>query len=372
MPTLRLTSLPSSVCVVAIFAIVSFAVWDASTADDAAPAKAKPAPASEAAASEAAEPVNARPVVTKLDNPSGVAVHPKNGQVFVASHLGVYRYVPKDHKAYVEIAGYPTDVYGKGPKYNVGPLGVAFLDDDHLVVGDGSRPDGDELVRIYKVPRQASEKTQNEGDAVHTLGPIKAGENSAKGEGNFYGVAVGAGKIFVTCNGDDTKGWIASAKTGGEKPGELTTAIATKEATNVDAPVAITFNPEGNELVVGQMGEMNVPGDSLLTFYDPESGKLKKSLKTGLSDIAGLAYSPITKSLYAVDFSWAEPDKAGLFRLTVEGDSVKAEKIIALDKPTALAFNKRGRLYITVFGKGGHHEAETERTGALLAIKPGL
>ncbi len=49
---------------------------------------------------------------------------------------------------------------------------------------------------------------------------------------------------------------------------------------------------DGASLVVGQMGEMNVPGDSLLCMYDAATGKLQKSLKTGLHDIAGLAYSP--------------------------------------------------------------------------------
>ena len=67
---------------------------------------------------------------------------------------------------------------------------------------------------------------------------------------------------------------------------------------------------------------------------DPKTGKLKKSLKTGLSDLTGLAYSPKTGKLYATAFSWSAPDKGGLFRLDVNGDQVKAEKILSLDKPT--------------------------------------
>ena len=311
----------------------------------------------------------ALPVHDGLDNPSGVAVNPETGHVYVATHRGVLHREPHDKdgsELHTEIGGYSTDVYGKGPKYNIGPLGVAFLNASHLIVGDGSRPDGEELVRVYRI-ESGDHKEQKEEDAVYTLGPIKPGEQTVKGEGNFYGVAVGAGSIYVTCNGDDTKGWVSRAKANG-RPGALEPFIATKEAVEVDAPVAITFTPDGKTLVVGQMGEMNVPGDSLLTFYDPNTGELKKKLETGLSDIAGLAYSPKTGTLYAVDYSWSEPDKGGLFKLDPE--SGKATKIVALDKPTALAFDKRGRLYITQFGTA--KEGSSKPPGSLLRIKAGL
>jgi len=233
-------------------------------------------------------------LVTNLDNPSGVAIH-EGGDVFVSSRYGVYRYDPKGKAVHLEILNdsfNTTDIYGKGPKYNIGPLGVAFMDKDHLVVGDGSRKDGAELVRVYKIGAEDKEhQPYKESSAAFTLGPIKAGEQSVKGEGNFYGVAVGAGGIFITCNGDDTKGWISKAEIKDGKPGALTPFITTKVSTEVDAPVGITFSLDGKQLVVSQMGEMNVPGDSLLTIYDPATGKISKKYKTGLSDIAGIAYS---------------------------------------------------------------------------------
>ena len=312
------------------------------------------------------KPVKARKVVTGLDNPSGVAV--SGGKIYVATHKGVMKVALKRGEkptVTTAVGGYNTDIYGKGPKYNIGPLGVAFLDRQHIVVGDGSRPDGEEMVRVFKL----SDEEQTEKDAVFTLGPITAGDASARGEGNFYGVAIGAGGIFVTCNGDDTKGWVSRAQLKGKKPGDLKPFIATKEAVGVDAPVAITFSPDG-DLVIGQMGEMNVAGDSLLTIYDAKTGKLKKSYKTGLSDIAGLAYSPTTKKLYAVDFSWVAPEKGGLFELMVEGDEVKTKKIVSLDKPTAISFANQGMLYITEFGTA--KEGSEEPAGALLRIGKGL
>lgn len=309
--------------------------------------------------------------VVHLDNPSGVAIHPGTGHVFATSRQGVFRFVPgKPGKIYLEVEGFPTDIYGKGPKYNIGPLGCTLWGTDRLIVPDGSRPDGEELVRIYKIEDAVPGKPRKEAEAEFTLGPIKGtGEGAnAKGEGNFYQAVVWNDAIYVTSNGDDTKGWVVVSKIADGKPGELTPTIATKEATEVDAPVAITVSPDKSQLVIGQMGEVNVPGDSLLTTYDKD-GKLVKSYKTGLHDITGLAYSPSGK-LYATDFAWSDTTQGGLFELVIEGDEVKANKIVGLDRPTALAFDKEGALYITVFGTG--KDTGDKPTGGLLRLEPGL
>lgn len=322
--------------------------------------------------SAAAGEIQAKQVASNLDNPTGLAVQPETGHVFIASHAGVVRFVPQSGKVVPQVKGYPkpTDIYGKGPKYPIGPLGLDFLDKNHLVVGDGSRPDSEELVRVYEVGARAPRQPIAEGKAKYTLGPIEPSGATAKGEGNFYGVAANGSAIFVTCNGDDTKGWVAKAPVQNGKPGKLELTIATKVATNVDAPVPITYSPDGDTLVIGQMGEINLPGDSLLTFYNPQTGKLKQTLKTGLNDIAGLAYSPKTGKLYATDFSWLDPSRGALYELQVNGNQVKAVKVLDLDKPTALDFDSQGNLYIAVFGTP--EEGSDEPSGALLRVGPGL
>lgn len=309
--------------------------------------------------------------VVHLDNPSGVTVHPETGHVFVVSKQGVFRYGPgKPKKVWLEVDSYPTDIYGKGPMYDIGPLGVALWGADRLIVADGSRKDGEELVRVYKIEATPpAGKPKNEAEAEFTLGPIAPGDLSPKGEGNFYGVTVFKDAIYVTCNGDDTKGWIAKAAVVDGKPGELIPTIATKEATEVDAPIAITVTPDGEQLVVSQGGEVNQPGDSLLTMYDAE-GKLTKKFATGLNDITGLAYSPKTGKLYATDFSWVDTAQGGLFELTIDGETCKATKILSFDRPTSLAFDKEGGCFVTIFGTG--KDTGEKPKGGLVRVEPGL
>ena len=305
---------------------------------------------------------------------------PAVGEFIATIPSSTHKMFPRAKKLVLAIASYPTDIYGKGPKYNIGPLGVSVWK-DWLVVGDGSRPDGEELVRVYKIEKEMPKETAKEDSAVFTLGPIKAGESSAKGEGNFYGVTTLGDSIFVTANGDDTKGWILKSDIADGKPGDLTPFIASKESLEVDAPAAATVTPDGKEVVVSQMGEVNVAGDSLLTFYNPADGKLIRSLETGLSDIVGLAYSPKTKSLYATEFSWVDTTKGALYRLDIEGETVTPVKIVDLEKPAGLAFDKDGtRLYVTTFGAesgtAGEEPKEGDEkkmsAGKLVVIEAGL
>jgi DNA-binding beta-propeller fold protein YncE len=308
-------------------------------------------------------------LISGLDNPCGVAIQPNTGVLFVSDSAAgrVIRYNPNSaSKATPVITDFGQDIYGKGPMYNIGPLGLGFLNQQTLVVGGGERVDGQEILSIFSLPAEGRSIPADK--AKYKLGPLGPSEETKMGEGNFYGIAVSPSAIYITSNGDDTKGWILKVDVNDNTPGELRPFIATKVALeDTDAPVGITLANDGS-LVVGQMGEVNLPGDSLLTVYD-KSGKLLLRARTGLHDIAGLAYSPSGK-LYAVDFAWVDPSQGGLFRLDVtkEGDSAtcKATKIASLDKPTAMAFGADGSLYVTVFGTA--KENSRTKPGQLLKI----
>ena len=67
-------------------------------------------------------------VVTGLTNPCGIAIQPETGHVFI-SDSGAGRVVRiVDGKIEEVIKGSRKDIYGKGPMYDVGPMGLAFLD----------------------------------------------------------------------------------------------------------------------------------------------------------------------------------------------------------------------------------------------------
>lgn len=322
-----------------------------------------------ASAEEKKTSVKVETVVTGLTNPSGIAVQPgdeSQARLFI-SDSGALRVVSVDTKNPSElkevITGFPKDVYGKGPAYDIGPLGLAFINKNTLVVGGGGLPDGEELVRVYALPEDG--KTLQASEMKVQLGPIGPGEKTAKGEGNFYAIAVGDNALYVTCNGDDTKGWVAKADLAGGTPSNFEPYIATKEATDVDAPTGIAVNDQGH-IVVGQLGEINIPNDSLLTFYSPQTGKMLMNLETGLFDIVALAYSP-SGQLYALDFAWMDTKQGGLFRLDSDGNGgVTAVKVTELDKPTAMAFAPDGALYVTVFGAA--EDGSTKESGKVLKI----
>jgi hypothetical protein len=323
----------------------------------------------------AAQDAKVVPVLTGLLNPSGLVMQPGTNHMLVSdSGAGRILCFHIDDWHYDKcILKFAKDVYGKGPMYDIGPLGMCFAGKT-LVVGGGDQVDGKEVVYFFDVPPHG--QTVEASKAKFTAGPIAEGhKDSPKGEGNFFGVAYTNNSVYVTSNGDDTKGWVlktAVAKDG--KPGELTPFIATKTKVNVDAPVAITVNDKG-QLVIGQMGEVKEPaGDSLLTVYDAKSGDLVSSAKCGLNDICGLAYGPKSKKLYAIDFSWSKPEDGGLFRLDVSGEgkdmTVKAVKLAKLDKPAAMCFGADGKLYVAEFGTQA--EGSKERPGRLVMIDADL
>lgn len=321
-------------------------------------------------AASAAEDVKVETLLDGLQNPSGVAVQPKTGHVFVSDSAAekIIRFDPASGKAEDCITGFPQDVYGPGPKYDIGPLGLAFTaDGKYLVVGGGGRIDGEELVYLFEVPEAG--KSIQVADAAFQLGPIAKGDKSESGEGNFYAVATTDKALYITCNGDDTKGWVARSVIKDGQPGELVPFIATNEAVEVDAPVGICISPRG-EIVIGQMGEISTAGDSLLSFYSPDSGRLLLSLKTGLNDICALAYSPKAPHLlYALDFSWMDTASGGLYRLDAALENgrpaVQSTRMVALDKPAAMAFSDDGSLYVAVYGTAGE---DGKLNGKLLKI----
>jgi DNA-binding beta-propeller fold protein YncE len=317
--------------------------------------------------------VKVEPLINGLDQPCGIAIRPGSSDLYIAeSGAGrIIRVRPgePDRSANV-VTGFAQEPFGAEPAYRLGPLGLAFLDKNHLIVGEGGRSSGSDTVKVFKLPDD--DHALSVEDAVQTLGPIPSGPVSESGEGDFYSVAVVQTSVFVASNGDDTNGWILKSDATGTMLGALEPAIATKQHSSVDAPTALAISRR-NELVVSQMGELNEPRDSLLSFYSGKNRRLLMSVKTGLFDITALAYSPKSELLYATDFAWMEPKAGGLYRLDmalaggIQG--VKATRVLEIDRPTAMVFAGDGALFVTTIGGD---QSGKDKTGRLLKITGGL
>jgi hypothetical protein len=321
-------------------------------------------------------------VLEDLDTPCGVAVQPETGHVFVSdSGRGrVVRVV--DGKLQEVVVGFALEHFGADPGYRIGPLGLAFLNTQTLVIGGGGQPLGEDVVFVVQVPTVGGEPIQS--DAAMRFGPLPADPDGA-GEGDFFGVAATAEAIVVTCHGDDQNGWLAAIPIRKSDQldsrsgyGHLTKFLPTKSLVGTDAPVAIVVSPRG-ELVVGHMGELNDQRDSRLTFFRKADGKLLLNQPLGLFDVVALAYgapqAPSHKpQLYALDFAGYSAESAGLYRLDARLESgsvaVQAVQVASLDRPTAMALGPDGAMYVTVIGTEG--KAGPQRPGKLMRFDPGL
>lgn len=335
------------------------------------------------ASAAAEDQVKVEVVLTGLTNPCGVAVQPNTGAVFV-SDTGAGQIVKfsaaAPNKSTPVIVGFPqaADTSNKEPTYGVGPLGLAFLAPNTLVTGEGALKPGDEVVRVFDLP--ADEKPLNFDDARQKLRPKSDPQSKTAGAGNFFALALTPTTLFVTAHGADDAAWVLSANVKSDQiAGDLNPFVQTKALTKVDALLGATFSKHGFLLLGPRDQDAKSSGNkphhqSLLVFYNAKNGNLLMSLPTGLHDITGLAYSPKSDRLYAVDFAWDDPAQGGLYRLdaaTVEGRSgVKAVKMTALDKPSTLAFSPDNVLYVTVFGSipTDPKTAKPPKPGKLLKI----
>lgn len=301
-------------------------------------------------------------VVEGLNHPFGLAIQPETGVVFVADSGRGKVVRVKDGKTHDVITGFAREAFGPGPTYDFGPLSLAFVDQETLVVGTGGLPRGEDQVAIYTLPEPDQPALTADKTKLPPL--VLSKLMDAPAEGDFWGLAVTGKAIYATSAADATQGSVAKSEINGTKFGDLKRFIASKSH---GGPVAITLSPHG-ELVVSQIGKLDTAADSIITFFSAKSGERLLTLPTKLHDISGLAYSP-NGQLYAVDLAWNDSARGGLYQLIAQREGTKlsltAKPIVALEKPSALAFAKDGTLYITTLGAGPN-------SGKLLKIAPGL
>lgn len=280
-----------------------------------------------------------------LINPTAVVVHPATGVPYLCESAAgrVVRFV--DNKIEPVIIGFPTEIFSTRPGYEIGPLGLHFLSNEILVVGEGGSAAGHDKISFFNVSDLSKALSHNDAAQALSL-PALPG---VLGEGNFHSLAATENRLFVTCHGDDLKGWIGTIDvTLPSKPSDFKRAIATFPYTNAHAPGAIAISSDGQVFVAIQ-GELTVRNDSVIAVFDVDGNPIAK-FYTGLNDIVALAFDPKSNRLFALDFSAIEPSDSGLYEITdwnAKKQSCQVKKLVSLKNPTSMAIGKNGELYVT-------------------------
>lgn len=293
-----------------------------------------------------------------LDGPWGVAVQPETEHLFV-SESGQGRIVRWINNQWQEVViGFPVEKDPQRLNLPLGPLGIAFLNNDVLLVGCGGAASSEEVVYVFEVPKAGASPIQAR-DGIR-LGPLRP-TRSHPAAGGFLGVATGSDSIFATSVSQDGQGWLIQVDVKKsdllDDPsgfGRMRHFIDTSATVQRSQPAALTLSPRG-EVLVGFLGELNETQDAGLTFFRATDGALLLDLPLELYDLVALHYGEGLKpSLYALDLAWSRPSEGGLFRL----DSVlqngligiSAQRLATLTRPTAMTRGLDGALYITTLG----------------------
>ncbi len=303
-----------------------------------------------------AETASVDTVLKDLHRPCGVAVRPGGTaaryEVFVAeSGAGrVLRWsnlVPK--QAVDVVTGFKTQA-AADPLHQTGPLALWFLDPGLLVVGT-TRDSGGDFVRAYELPDDekvlAAETTSESTSTSDRLGGTTCSAMTRARANEFVPDML----VLVIRDADGharlMKARVQAGIVGAPQP------FGPKEDT--ESPRAVTISNSGR-IVVGYAG-------GRLAFYNPSDGKVELALATKLKQLVGLAYSPITDSLYAADFA------GGVHRIDDASEpghpTCRTVKVADVGKPTALAFAPDGALYVVTYGSGDDNGTLEVVTGDL-------
>ncbi len=302
-------------------------------------------------------------VVSGLNYPSGVAVQPETGILFVSDSGSGQVVRVENGVAKPVITDFPLTPLPLDDSVQVGPLGLLFIDRNTLLVGSSHPAGNGAIVRVFKL--MDSQEPVPADAALQTLSFSQEGVESTA-PAFVYSLAANLDTIYVSLIAGDTQGAILRTGRVENSPPTLESFLAASESLQAAHPSGLTISPHGY-LVVGTFGEFDESDDGLLAFVDTVSRKVLMRIETGLHDISAVAYSQ-RKQMYALDLAIAKPEDGGLFRIVADGDSptgVALKKVAALTYPSAMAFDSEGSLYVTV---SASTDASGAPSGSLLKI----
>ena len=286
-------------------------------------------------------------LLNDLKNPCGVAVRPTTGQIYI-SDTGRGKIISLELRRTDDfVVGFPLSEFELDKSIVLGPLGLIFRGKDTLIVGTGGSADGEDTISVFDVRQKKKDPLKAE-DAFQTI--KLRNDLTYLPEGDFFSLAITRAALYSTCGGDVEQGWLARGELRVGEVKNFRRFIPTRPLSRIANAGGLCISPQGH-ITIAQMGSRDKPGDSVLTFYS-SVGELLDTFPTGLNDVVALAYGPRRKRLYALDYNWANPREGGLYKLVgVDSEEGCEARLIAkLPRPTAMAFDRRGNLYVTVLG----------------------
>lgn len=302
-------------------------------------------------------------VLDRLNNPSCVAVSPGGRVAVCDSGNGRVLRIGADGSASVLIGGFATEYWKPDvPRFKVGPLSMVWLDDTRFAVTNAGLPDGAEHVLFFDRAGAASD-----GVATNPIPPTSADPDD-RGEGNLTGLSRSPDgqSLFLCGHGSDARTWLLSCDIAARQLRTFASADAHHIAT--DSPMATL--PWGDRHVLVLYAGKGGVEDSLLVLWDIATrAPSAKWTLPGITDAYAMARVPGRDELAIIDhvFDVATVRPGKLARVTVSAspDSKPRVTIIAsnLPGPTGCAFDRYGRLLVTLLGES----PDTDR-GRLIAI----
>jgi len=298
--------------------------------------------------------VSVEKVASGLNGPSAIAIRPGGsdpGELFVAER-GAGRVVKlsigKTGQSIAVITGFAEPRGANGETGEAadaaGIESLLFLDPMRLAVA-GGEGDGRPYLRLFEV-----------GDSHRMLTAGDAKQNLEMPEGGEAAAIRGFRNLARTMPNDTVADVLIAAGETSRGPGGLwkiaVRANTLGEISPMFAKKPDRFRGSVGGIAIASPGYITIAAaadDSkradTIRFVNPVDGRVVLQVRTGLKEIIGVAYSPVTGNLYAAD-----GDAGAIYRIddasTPGKPACKAAKIADVRHPTAIAFASEGTLFI--------------------------
>jgi hypothetical protein len=295
-------------------------------------------------------------LLSGLQNPAGVAIRPDasadNYEIFVSDTKAgriVRVQSTKSESSEDAIIGFASKPDVDEPFQSPGPHGLLFLDRLRLVV-TGRHSNGRGFVRLYELPDEDKPLVAEQHE--QQIESAADGEQPGARVVSFHGLARTQSNdlvpdlLLLTALGNEGAGttWKLPVRAG--TLGELELFGSTAPRGSLRVPSAVAVGPRG--YIVTSEPDANESRASRLKFINPIDGRVALQVTVKLPDLVGLAYSPRSGNLYAINFASRDPQRGGVYRIDAgEPGQASAVKVAEVRQPRALAFDPDGALYVT-------------------------